>query len=297
MKKLVRLLAAILALCLICCCAMAEEAGDRAVLINRIADPEAEYQFSDDAELLEIVYPRCSGADCCIIRQGDQVMILDAATAAIAKESVIPALQAMGISHVNIGFNTHFHGDHIGGFIPLLEAGITFDTFCICQDEGFENWPRATMNRMRESGAEVRRMEDEEVLTVGGAKVHVFLRSRTDFTLNDYSGITMLEYGKFRFLSTGDIEQRGEAMFAQIPPSTGYQADLYKHPHHGYLTVRPDVLDAVDPQMCVITGVRGSFDEAVKRLKFHGYSWTRPYPEALRVITDGETWVMENFSY
>ena len=276
--------------------AVAED-GERAVLIDRTKDPSVQYEFPDRADILEIVYPRCFEADCCVLRQGDTVMMIDSGTKAIAEDGVIKALRAMGISHVDIGFNTHFHGDHIGGFIPLLEAGISFGEFCICQDEGFESWPRATMERMRESGATVRRMEDEDVLEVGKAEVHVFLRHRTDFTLNDYSGITMAEFGKFRFLSTGDIEQRGEEMFLKVPPSTGYRADLYKHAHHGYLTTKPELLDAIDPQMCVITGVRGSFEKAAQRLERHGIPWIRPWPEALRILTDGETWVLEYYEY
>ena len=72
-----RMLAALVLICLIPVLAVAQEAS---VAVNLIANPEAEWTFEDGAQILEIFFPPVRGADCCILRLGEETLMVDAAT-------------------------------------------------------------------------------------------------------------------------------------------------------------------------------------------------------------------------
>ena len=112
MKKLLSLL---LILCLVPMVSLADD-----VVVNLIHNPDASYAFREGAEVLEIVFPQIYGADACIIRMGDEVMMVDAATDHQAP-IVAHALEVMGIDHIDVAYNTHPHDDHITGFEYIPE--------------------------------------------------------------------------------------------------------------------------------------------------------------------------------
>ena len=262
-------------------------------VINLIENPSAEWAFQVGAPILEVIFPAVTGGDVVLLRQGDQVMMIDAGTYAWAVKTVVPTLRALGIQHVDIAFNTHAHDDHIDGFNVLLEEGFTFGEFCICQDENYNYNMITTVALMREAGVPIRRMQDEDVISFCGADLHVFLRTGRDFTLNDLSGVIMLEYGNCRYLGTGDIEERGMSALVSQPPSTGLRTDFLKHPHHAYQRMIRDFYEALEAELCVVTGVMSGIWTAVAYMDAKHLPWIRPMPNALRFRTDGEIWVLD----
>ena len=105
-------------LCILMICMLLPGCAAGGRVINLTAAPDAEWAFEEGAEILEVYFLPVIGADACILRMGNQVVMVDAATTG-QRQRVADALRAAGIDHIDLGFNTHPHDDHIEGFWHL----------------------------------------------------------------------------------------------------------------------------------------------------------------------------------
>ena len=288
-------------LCLILCCALCvsflpaalgEDAGEHHV-VNVIAGDEP-VSFAEDAKLLTVVFPAIAGCDCAILTYGDQVMMIDGAHESMASRCVLPALQAMGITHVDIAFITHPHADHMEGFLPLAEAGITFDRIILFFDEDYDYWMTTRILRpMIAQGGKPERMKDGDEFYFGDARVQIAQRIHDRSTTNDKSGICMITYGERTIFFTGDIENVTQQDLIERPPVFPLKADILKHPHHAYAKIDTDLLKTVDPELIIVTGIKSGIDPGINFLNEKKVPWLRPWPRALQMQTDGKTWVVD----
>ena len=163
MKKITALA---LVLLLLPACVLAEGR-----VINLAVHPEAQWAFEEGAEILEVWFPPVKGADACILRMGDEVMMVDAATEG-QRARVAATLKEMGVTRVDTGFNTHPHDDHIAGFqrVPdVAELGRLIITF----PEDANNHMKNTLRLMKELGIPVEHASDGDVLRLGAATLTV----------------------------------------------------------------------------------------------------------------------------
>ena len=116
-----RLICILLVLVLLPVCSLAEEA--RKVFREEETDP-----FPEDAQLLTLTVCPLLGADCMLLTYGEHSMLVDVGKETQTK-TVLEMLQNAGVESVESFFSTHPHGDHIGGFIPLIEGGLQVGTF------------------------------------------------------------------------------------------------------------------------------------------------------------------------
>ena len=97
-----RLLCLFSLLCwLLCVPAMAEETPSVRI-IDRIADPAAEPDFSfyGDAPLLEMIFPQVLNADAMLLRCGGEAILVDCASAKQASR-VTDMLSQLGVDHLD----------------------------------------------------------------------------------------------------------------------------------------------------------------------------------------------------
>ncbi len=295
-ETLRRLLAFFLCLALLITlpCAVAE---NRVINELEIGRDEERYTFPSDAELLEVYLPSILGADCCIMRMGDETLMIDAAYDTHTREGVIPALKALGISHIDTAYVSHPHDDHMKGFLTLLENGITFGRMALFFEED-ANWiSRQVVQAMKEAGVEIVHLKDGDETDFGKAHIRFLRRQRTDFTVNDLSGMMYITYGDCSYFTVGDIENRGQDVLMQKLPSFSLKCDIFKHPHHGYAPIRKDLLETVDPELVIVTGQYASTNAAIRLLNSRGYTWTRQFPEAIEMLCDGQHWLVRHPSW
>ncbi len=259
-----------------------------------LSDAEAQKLFQADTPILEIVFPSIAGCDACILRMGDEVLMIDAAYDSMTETGVIAALKAMDISHIQTAFVTHPHDDHVRGFFVLCREGYTFDRMYLCFDENANGHSIRAVRAMRESGAEILSIEDGEVLTLGQASLTMIQRKGPSFTVNDLSGLLRVQYGDAVYLATGDIENRAQAALATDPPVCTLKADIMKHPHHGYAKMDDHFLELVAPQYVIVTGMRNHIADATSYLDRIGIRWERPWQHPIRMRTDGHIWVIDH---
>lgn len=284
-----RMLATIVLLCLLPVFALSEEAS---VVVNLIADPEAEWVFEDDAEILEVCFPPVRGADACILRLEGRVMMIDAATPG-QHDRVAAALDYLGITHVDTGFNTHPHDDHIGGF-DILNQAATMGELYITFPEDFNNNMRRTMKAMEEQSIPVKMAGNGDLIPFGSARLEVIQRDVSWFSENDCSAMIRLDYGSRSLLLTADVDRDGQNNLLETAPEK-LDVDIFKYPHHGVRPAGWNFIRHMSPELTVITNNRLNENVKVVRkdAEKRGIAPVCTSEGMVRLRTDGRIWVVD----
>lgn len=284
-----RMLAALVLICLIPVLAIAQEAS---VVVNLIANPEAEWTFEDGAQILEIFFPPVHGADCCILRLGEETLMVDAATPG-QHARVAAALRYAGIDHINTGFNTHPHDDHIGGF-DILHQAATMDELIITYPDDFNNNMKRTMRAMKEQGIPVKSAANGDLIPFGDVKLEVIKRDVSWFTENDQSAMIRLDYGERSLLLTADVDRDGQNNLLETAPEK-LDVDIFKYPHHGIRPAGWNFIKHMSPELTVITNNRFNKDVKVtrKEAEKRGVTPVCTSEGMVYLRTDGRIWVVD----
>lgn len=286
-----RILALLLALLLLPCLSLAEGS-----IVNLIDDPDAEYSLAEGAELFTIVYPNVHGSDCCIMMYQDEVWMVDCSTDDQAPALVVPTLAALGITHVDVAFNSHPHDDHITGFEYIGDQA-TIGRLLIAFENNHNQILKRTIYRLTSKGVPVERVYDGDVLTMGDGGVHmdVIQRHGGGFTDNDRSAMLMVKYGERSIFMTGDIENRGQKGLLNDPPARGVHADILKYPHHGHAKINDELFALMDPELVIVTAHELPADDGFAYLKRMGVPGVSTWYGCIRLRTDGQIWVVDRY--
>lgn len=282
-----RLLAILALICLLPALALGDEAP---TVINLVADPTASWAFEQGAQILEVYFPPVIGADCCILRLGDQVLMVDAATPG-QHARVAAALAFAGIDHVQTGFNTHPHDDHIGGFDILYQAA-SLDELIITFPQDANNNMRRTLRAMKEQGIPVQTAGDGDLLALGNARLEVIKRDVSWFSENDCSAMIRLDYGERSLLLTGDVDRDCQNNLLKTVPEK-LDVDIFKYPHHGVRPAGWNFLEHMSPELAVITNTRSRVKDARKDAEKRGIATLFTAEGLVRLRTDGHIWVVD----
>jgi len=289
--KAKRFLALCLLLIFLPCLSLAEGA-----VINLIDHPDAEYAFAEDAELFTIVYPNIHGSDCCIMMYQDEVWMVDCSTDDQAPKLVVPALAALGVTHVDVAFNSHPHDDHITGF-EFIGDQASIGKLLIAFDNNHNHILKRTVYRLTNKGTAVERVYDGDVLTMGdgGVVMDVVQRHGGEFTDNDRSAMLMVRFGKRSIFMTGDIENRGQKGLLKNPPACGVAADILKYPHHGHAKMDDELFRLMNPELVIVTAHEMPADDGFAFLKRMDVPGVSTWYGCIRLRTDGQIWVVDRY--
>ena len=196
MKKLLLLIL----ITLICC---SSALGEDAQRVFHVGDAP---KFSRDAELLQVYVCPLGGADCTILMVPGQCMMVD-----MGKSTDMPVIQAMldwlGISHIDIAFNSHPHSDHIGSTHSLLQS-CTFGMFMTAYPEDYKGdgvYQIGAMNALREAHVPIQHVDNGDAFSLGPANCTVMRRDISNPNVNQTSAMLMVQYGECRLLLTADV--------------------------------------------------------------------------------------------
>ncbi len=175
----------------------------------------------------------------------------------VGERVVLAYLKRQGIRHVDLLVNTHPHGDHVGGFAPIVRA-LTVEAIA---DSGQQYGGRAFGDGMREAALRhvpirVARCGDRwatddgvtlSVLSPCGA---LFADGKND--VNENSVVILLAYHEFRTLFMGDAGFQAEQRLLET--GLDLHADVLKVGHHGSAySSGPRFVAAVHPRYAVIS--------------------------------------------
>jgi competence protein ComEC len=216
-------------------------------------------------------------------------------------ESVVPLLQALRISHLDLVVMSHPHPDHYGGLFSVLDAvevGELWDTGQ-AEAEGGTGAATRLLDVARAKGIRVVRPRERcgRATPLGGAALRV-LSPCPGFDealeANDNSWVLKLIHGERTFLFVGDAERATEE--ALVASHAGaLRSDVLKVGHHGSRTSStPAFLDLVKPWLSVVSAGRANrfghpHQDVVDRLRARSRAVLRTdLVGGVRVRSDGK---------
>lgn len=279
-----RLAALLLCLLLLPACAFARR-------VYHLADqPEAASQLSADVPVLEICFPPVKGADACILRMGEEVVIIDAATHG-QYPLVAERIREMGIQQVKTAFNTHPHDDHIQGFEHLIHDACVQEFLYTFPEDANNNMKNA-LRAMKENGVSSRRVGDGYVMSLGDAKLEVIQREEKWFSENNRSAMVKVTYGDCTMLLAADVELDGQNLLLNTTPDL-LKADILKYPHHGVDKAGWNFLKHVGAELAVITNSRYNVKVTRKDAEKRDLPLVYTYNGPITFRCDGTIWLVD----
>ena len=289
MKHLICLL---LALLLLPAAALAE-----GVVYDRMGDLTQEYAFPAETPVMEIVFPRVYSSDCAILRFGDEVIMIDASTKnKTMRARIQTAVEAMGIDHIDLAFNSHPHDDHIDGF-QFVHAYAPIGQMTIAFPEDYDSRMKEAVAFCRDNSIPIVHVQDGDVITMGEngeVTLTVIQRQGTKaWDANDQSAMLLVRYGERTILFAGDVENRAQVDYGTNPPPCGLKADVLKMPHHGQQPLQDAFLAQVQPELVFMNGAADVMNGGKKHLNKNGVPFILGYQGLTRMRTDGAIWVID----
>lgn len=222
---------------------------------------------------------------------------------------VVPFLHFLGINRLDVLVLTHPHGDHVGGLAAVFRAqeiGTILDGTLLPYPSPAYTQFRALVRQKRIPYAQAVR---GQTLDMGdGVVLHVLNPPTTpafgqsaeygtgtdDATINNYSTSLLVEYGRTRFILTGDAETEAEG--AMLDARADLACDVLKAGHHGSRNATSDDwLARLQPSHAVIScGRHNRFGHpapaTLARLDAHGVQTFRTDKQgAITFVSDGRT--------
>ena len=129
-------------------------------------------------------------------------------------------------------------------------------------------------------------------------EISFFTQGAAKRTIPDYqlSAMLMVRYGTCSVLLTADVEPSSEKILTGM---YNLKADILKYPHHGKNTMEDGFLEAVDPEIAIITNKKVEDWKGIKYLKkkqipyYYTNVYVKKVPQYLHLMTDGRHWVLE----
>lgn len=212
------------------------------------------FQQSEDdtySNGLKIHFIDVGQADCILIQQGDENMLIDAGNND-DEDTIKNYLNNLGIKKFKYVIGTHAHEDHIGSLDYIVNSydveKIYFPKIS-ATTKTFENLVKAVKNK----GMQFTAPSVGDTFNMGDAKCTVFAPNSSKYDdENNYSIVIKLEYKNTSFLFTGDAE--GVSEKEMLDKGVDLKADVLKTGHHGSSSSSTNkFLDVVNPEYAVIS--------------------------------------------
>ena len=213
------------------------------------------------------------------------------------RSTIVPYLRRRG-GALHAFVLSHPHSDHVGGgatVVSVLRPDEYWDAAYVAGSTPY----RASLEQAARYGVAWRRVHPRDSLVIDGVRIR-FIAPDSAWTAsladaNEASAVALVQYGRIRFLMTGDAE-RGEEAWMLANGAADLKADVLKVGHHGSSTSStPAFLDAVAPRIALISVGMGNMyghpnDDVVRALVASGAQVLRTDQLGSVVIrTDGRS--------
>ncbi len=164
----------------------------------------------------------------------------------VGAKIVVPFLQFMGINTIDVLVVTHPHGDHVGGLAAVTRGpriGMVLDGTTLSYPSPAYTEFRAQLGRKHIPCARAVRGQTLDMgngvrLTVLNppddsvfGRAAAYGTNTDDATINNYSVGLCVDYGKTRFILTGDAQNEAES--EMLRAHGDLRCDVLKAGHHG----------------------------------------------------------------
>lgn len=229
--------------------------------------------------------------DCTLIESKGHYALIDAGEYK-ERDKVISYLSLLGVKELDFIIATHPHSDHIGGLSDVIRH---FNpTTILMPDVETDSW-NYVLDAADERGVTCETPQPYDTYTVGSATITVLSPASTEVysNLNNYSIVTMVEYGNTSFLLTGDAEALVEK--AMVKSGFDLSCDVLKCGHHGSSSSSCNTfLDAAKPNAAIISCGKDNdyghpHKEVLSALDERNITvWRTDLVSTIKATTDGE---------
>ena len=246
---------------------------------------------------LEVHYIDVGQGDATLIKCGSHAMLIDGGNN--NKGTTVQLyLKKQGVESLDYVIGTHPDADHIGG-LDVIVYKYNCDTVIMPDYEKDTKTYQELVDVIHDKNMKITYPVVGEQYALGEAKFTIIAPNSNSYggNANDYSVAILLEYGKNRFLFTGDAEEASET--EMLSNGIELSADVYKVAHHGSRSASTqEFLNAVCPKYAVISCGEGNsyghpHAEVLNRLRSMGVEVFRTDEQgSIIASSDGEniTW-------
>lgn len=246
---------------------------------------------------LEVHYIDVGQGDATLIKCGSHAMLIDGGNN--NKGTTVQLyLKKQGVESLDYVIGTHPDADHIGG-LDVIVYKYNCEKVIMPDYEKDTRTYQELVDVIHDKNMKITYPVVGEQYALGEAEFTIIAPNSNSYggNANDYSVAILLEYGKNRFLFTGDAEEASE--MEMLSNGIELSADVYKVAHHGSRSASTqEFLNAVHPKYAVISCGEGNsyghpHAEVLNRLRSMGVEVFRTDEQgSIIASSDGEniTW-------
>lgn len=211
--------------------------------------------YNDTVDKLVSHYIDVGQGDCEFIEFPDgETMLIDAGTSD-GSSKIIRYIENLGYNYIDYVVATHPHADHIGGMKKVIEKfdiGTVYMPKAETTTSTYSNLLKAIQKKGKKiktarAGTEIYNGRDQYI------SVETLAPNSSEYeSLNDYSVVLKITYGKVRLLYMGDAEVLSENEI--LNKNYDVSADVIKVGHHGSNTSSgQNFVNAVNAQFAIFS--------------------------------------------
>ena len=249
---------------------------------------------------LEVVFLAVGLGDCTYIKTTNNKNIL--IDGGEKGNKLISFLKSRGISNLDLVFVSHFHNDHAGGILKVLEE---FKVKKIFYPPTRNNDLKKELKRIisqKRKKVELSYLTAGDYVNINKINFLVLGPTRpliTENSLNNNSLILKIIYDQFQLLLTGDIEKEAEERL--VNNNLNLDVDVLKLAHHGSNTSNTEVLlKRSSPSLSIMSVGNNNYGlpdyKVLRRLKKLQIKNLRTDKKGAIILkTDGKTYQYQSF--
>ena len=211
-------------------------------------DEKHENVVLNDKEDFKIYYIDVGEADCTLIKNNNEYVLIDAGNNQDGLK-LVEYFKSLGITKFKYVIGTHLHEDHIGGMDYIIK---NFDIEHYYMPDVTSEYMTFTevVDSLKEKDIKWEVPEIDSTFNIGEAKFTVLWISKDEEEINDTSIVLKLDFKNTSYLFTGDATKNVELKILE----KDIKSDVLKVSHHGSSDASSaQFLKLVEPKYAIIS--------------------------------------------